>query len=429
MKHRFWYSAALITGGLIFPAGGNVIYSSILDTAIPTTFTGVTLTIDGGTVNPFFGGVGVANNDLFQPVRSGTGNLDPIVNFGVGSTIDVNAFFSTGFGGSDSHLGSGTTSFVSGQEGYLGFKLNDTNYGWMRVVFTGNTSGAVIKDWAYDSSGAAIVTGRVEQSAAFEGEQSVTLSPGAGESFTLGSLITDTDGNTNHVVKTGAGTTVLSATNTYTGVTSIQAGVLSINGNQSAATGDVTVTGAGTLLTGIGTIGGDTTIGAGAVHSAGGVGDNKVGIQTFDQAGESNTNLTYSSGSIFEWDINGNSNLSNFRGAAEGYDGVDGSGVLSVSEGSIFRVVLGSGVDLANNPFWNAPFATHTWSDIFSGFSGLAGGFTTSNLQVVGQDISGVGSFSINGTSLTWSAVPEPTSALAGLLLAAGLLRRSRRGV
>lgn len=32
----------------------------------------------------------------------------------------------------------------------------------------------------------------------------------------------------------------------------------------------------------------------------------------------------------------------------------------------------------------------------------------------------------INGTSLTWTAVPEPTTAFAGILLGAGLLRRRR---
>jgi hypothetical protein len=36
------------------------------------------------------------------------------------------------------------------------------------------------------------------------------------------------------------------------------------------------------------------------------------------------------------------------------------------------------------------------------------------------------GSFSFTGSTLTWTAVPEPTSALAGLLIAAGLLRRRR---
>jgi hypothetical protein len=41
-------------------------------------------------------------------------------------------------------------------------------------------------------------------------------------------------------------------------------------------------------------------------------------------------------------------------------------------------------------------------------------------------DVSSYGSFTFTGTTLTWNAVPEPTSALAGLLLAAGLLRRHR---
>ena len=32
----------------------------------------------------------------------------------------------------------------------------------MRVVFTNNTGGAVVKDWAYDNSGASIVTGGIQ---------------------------------------------------------------------------------------------------------------------------------------------------------------------------------------------------------------------------------------------------------------------------
>jgi hypothetical protein len=77
--------------------------------------------------------------------------------------IDASSqFLSTGFGGSQDHVGS---TFTAGAEGYIGFKLNGTDYGWMRVVFTNNTGGALIKDWAYDNSGGSIATGNVLQSA------------------------------------------------------------------------------------------------------------------------------------------------------------------------------------------------------------------------------------------------------------------------
>ena len=195
MKRRLWLYTGVLTSNLILPAVADTIYSNLQDVAIPLDFTGVTITLPGGgSVNTFFGGVGVANNNLFQPVRTGTTSLSSIANLAVGTTIDINDIYSianggAGYGGSQTHLGAG--KFVAGQEGYLGFKLNGANFGWMRVVFTGNTSGAVIKDWAYDNSGQAINVGRVEQSVALEGTQVVTLSPGTGESFTLGSLITD----------------------------------------------------------------------------------------------------------------------------------------------------------------------------------------------------------------------------------------------
>jgi MYXO-CTERM domain-containing protein len=41
--------------------------------------------------------------------------------------------------------------------------------------------------------------------------------------------------------------------------------------------------------------------------------------------------------------------------------------------------------------------------------------------------VSSYGTFTITGSTLNWTAVPEPTSALAGLLLGAGLLRRRRQ--
>ena len=250
-------AAWLATG--IFPARAAVIYSSLKNLVIPTDFTGIYLDLDAGTtatseftgwdINPFFGGVGVANSTVFQPARTGTANTDPILGLAVGATVDGSRLFSTGYGGSQTHLG---TQFTAGQEGYLGFKFT-TNaaagpyYGWMRVVFTGNTAGAVIKDWAYENAGTAIVTARVAQSAVVSSAQVVTLSPGTGESFTLGSALTNTGGNINSLVKTGLGTTSLTATNTYTGGTTVSGGVLALGSGGALGTTGTVSFGGGTL--------------------------------------------------------------------------------------------------------------------------------------------------------------------------------------
>lgn len=73
------------------------------------------------------------------------------------------------------------------------------------------------------------------------------------------------------VEQSGAGTTVLSADNLYTGPTSVRAGTLVINGDQSGATGTTTVDAAATLG-GRGVIGGDLTIADGGVLAPGDVG-------------------------------------------------------------------------------------------------------------------------------------------------------------
>lgn len=114
----------------------------------------------------------------------------------------------------------------------------------------------------------------------------------------------------------------------------------------------------------------------------------------------------------------------NVSGTLAGQDGL--------SDSAIFRVVIGD-ADFANN-FWES---SHTWSDIFTsdGSTAIAnwtsifgGGIKTYNGGVEITDTATYGSFSFTpGTnSLTWSAVPEPTPALVGILLGAGLLRRRR---
>ncbi len=262
MKTQFILAAALLTS-----APAATIYSNLQDIGVPTNFTGVYLDVDTGTtsttpatgwdINPFFGGVGVANSAAFQPVRTATGNLDAVLNLAQGTMISGGLTYSSGFGGSgddNEHIGAGATQFQVGQEGYLGFKFmkNDGSgpyLGWMRVVFTNNTGGSMIKDWGYDDAGGSINVGRIQQSAASAGAQTVTLSPGVGESFNLGSAITNTNGNVNSLVKTGSGSTTLTVANSYAGTTDIQGGTLLLSGNGNLpSTTAVTLSGTGATL-------------------------------------------------------------------------------------------------------------------------------------------------------------------------------------
>ena len=423
-KHRHVIGLTVIS--LILPASADIIYSNLQNIAIPNTYAGVYLDVDGSNgwntnmfspvsgwdINPFFGGQEIASSPAFQPVRGGTGSSSPMVDLAAGATVGSGSVFATDYGGtgygwSDTHLGSGTNQFPAGQEGYIGFRLNNVGYGWMRVVLGGTTP--VIKDWAYDTagSGGSIVTGNVLQDGT-----TVTLNS-AGGSFTLGSQIT----GANSVLKTGANSVTLTGTDNYAGTTTINAGTLSIATAATTGSGAVTVNNADTKLTGTGTVGGNTTVNSGAILAPG----NNVGKVSF--AGD----LTHGAGSIFEWEL-----ASDPSGTTRGtdYDAVNVAGTLGGSD-AIFRVVLNGTQDFSG-AFWDS---THTWSDIFKASDGGANlNFASifSSVQYWNSATGNLGTptnqgtFTISGSSLTWTAVPEPTAALAGILLGAGLLRRRR---
>ncbi|MEI6607368.1 MAG: hypothetical protein WCP35_18815 [Verrucomicrobiota bacterium] len=158
------------------------------------------------------------------------------------------------------------------------------------VIFTNNTSGKVI------------TTGNIVQSAPSAGAQTVTLTSDTGKSFNLGTQITDDLGHigvtyTNSVVKEGAGTAMLTVSNTCSGTAAINAGVLSIAASASTGSGAVAVNNTGTKLMGTGTVGGKTTVNSGAILAPGDAG---VGKESFSG------NLTTGSGSIFEWELAAN---------------------------------------------------------------------------------------------------------------------------
>ncbi len=248
----------------------------------------------------------------------------------------------------------------------------------------------------------------------------------AGANLTVSSGIGES-GGARTLTKSGAGTLTLAGANNYKGGTVVEAGALSVTG--SLGTGTVTVKD-GATLKGAGVIGGDVTIESGGTHAVG----NSPGVQTV------NGNLNYESGSIFDWELV--SNLDGDAGDAGDtgvagihYDAVAGSATktLTVESGAIFNVILnvGSAVDFSNG-FW----AVNQKWEVFSGFESVSGMFTLGSVTVDSQGkSSGLerpgGSFGFSssgsGLALTWTVVPEPGGALAGILLAAGLLRRRRK--
>ncbi len=255
-----WWLGGSFLLGTAGSSPAEILFSGQQNIAISQDFDGVYIKVDltqqnrvvssGGDwdLNPFFGGIGIANSPTFQPVRSGTGNEDPIIRIGATSVIDGTATFAAdldwgGSGADDEsgHLGRGALQFADGKAGYLGFQLNTGTanplYGWMRVVLTANGNG-VIQSWAYDDSGAAIMAGsngQLGQRVVTGVQETPTSAAAAGNSILLtsGGKVTFNDGATGGIFSgtidgageiqiAGTGGLRLSGANAFTGTAAVQ---------------------------------------------------------------------------------------------------------------------------------------------------------------------------------------------------------------
>ena len=152
-----------------------IIYSGLQNIPIPLNFEGVYLRVDTGAtsaalpanwntapwLNPFFGGVDIANSPLLRPIITGT---DQILNLASGTAINAGSNFVMGESGSTTHVGAGAGQFQIGTPGIIGFVFNTSvgspvRYGWMGIEINNTGAGRII-DWAYeDTPGTGIVAG------------------------------------------------------------------------------------------------------------------------------------------------------------------------------------------------------------------------------------------------------------------------------
>ncbi len=148
-------------------APAAVIYSGIQNVAIPQDFNGVYLNPYSGVtttaypgdwntapwINPFFGGVGIANDALLRSVITGA---DQVVNLAAGTLIDAASNFVAGESGSSTHVGPAPNQFQLGTPGLIGFTFQPTiggnvYYGWASMTFS-NTGPGTIHSWAWDNT-------------------------------------------------------------------------------------------------------------------------------------------------------------------------------------------------------------------------------------------------------------------------------------
>jgi autotransporter-associated beta strand protein len=182
--------------------------------------------------------------------------------------------------------------------------------------------------------------------------------------------------------KTGAGTLLLSANNTYSGETLVTAGTLIVNGNQASASGAVSVA-AGATLGGSGTLRGATTV-RGVLSPGNVLGVlNVVANVTWGGA------LLASSGTDWKFEL-GPDNTSDQLN-------ITGNFLKITDEGAVFRFdFLGSSQ--------TGTFKLVDWS-------GTAD-FSIGDFTYTGLAEGNIGSFSFNGSQLELqvAAIPEPST-------------------
>ena len=195
-------------------------------------------------------------------------------------------FSSVANGGTASSLGAGTTAYTIGNSastatfGYVGTGASSTT---RAINWTANT-GALALDSGGSGTVQFLATNLLRSGGS--GADTLTLQGASTGANTLAQVINDSPvSGATSLVKAGAGTWVLTGTNTYSGPTTLTGGTLQVDG--TLGTNAVTVTNA--TLTGTGLVAGPATFQSGSTLAPG---DNAIGTLSFGSS------LTMNSGSL-----------------------------------------------------------------------------------------------------------------------------------
>lgn len=228
--------------------------------------------------------------------------------------------------------------------------------------------------------------------------------------------------------KTGDGTLILSAANTYTGATGVIAGSLVYGANDAISTGAVTVSG-GTLSMGVysDSVGQITVNGGGYISSSGSltstsslvIGDSSGGIVEITAGGclqnSAASRIGYGESAVGCVNISGAG--SKWNNGAILYVGDYGSGALNITNGgSVSSTVSGDSASLGYRSGSSGTVTVggtgSTWTNkgqLYIGQSGNGslsitdGGSTTCNKATIGANTGSSGSVTVKGANSTWT--------------------------
>ncbi|MGC3992464.1 MAG: autotransporter-associated beta strand repeat-containing protein [Chthoniobacteraceae bacterium] len=365
--------AGVIAGGVTGTTSANTSYGFGL-----TKNGSGTLTLTGTNT---YGGTTVINGGTVSVSSLATETASGGVASGIGSAPNT-AQYLVFNGGTLQYTGAATTTdrrFTLGSSGG-----------------TIDASGSGALTWAGNTGSGGTVSNVISISGT--GNRTLTLTGSSTASNVLGIALGDssTSGKSS-LVKNGAGTWVLTGTNTYTGATTVNAGTLRVTG--SLASGSAVAVSGGATLTGTGTIGGSVTVAGGSTLSTEGA------LSLVDGS----TSTAFKVGSLALGGTSGNLSQLSFDVGSSLNDLLTVVGNLLLNVGGATININSSGA-VAGQTYTLISFGSGTGAGFTIGSGSTVGSLTLANTSL-SFGVSGTLNVTANSVQLVTTGATAPTTA------------------